>query len=310
MCPNVAEQSGDFLESFSAFEEGGLWEQNLKSLVEHEAYPILFRSDGYMYPLNSHADLLDINLRDNDLLVVGPHGEITPFAVLAFRQKFFETLGSSFFQFDAHHDSCDSKCPSFAATVLFEFLLGKKVNFSSHLARQDIGRFLSDLPDSEARKAFLDLCKTMRRDVETFIASMRGLFERIVPCIRPEGAAEPVKHRPVSPDAYLADGLETDKTSRACMSPSEFVSSSRSRFNFYSVDGDFAGVRREKKPDSVFENAMEQLLEAMSASAEVRNGQKSLYGVSLDKRYVADPVRFILQFLRKFYFPEIVGKTA
>lgn len=294
----------------SVFKESALSEEDLTNLVRREAYPILFRADGSMYPLEGHSDLLGFDLQDNDLIVVGPHGEIVPFAALAFRQRLFETLGAVFFQIDAHYDSYKSKNLNLPATILFEILLRRRINFSSHLARQDIEKFLADLPESEACSVFMDLCETMERDVETFIASVRELFENVVAFIRPEGRPDIVGRRAVSTDEYLADDFETDRSSIDTRSLSELVSTFRSRFNFYSVDGDFTGVKREKRPDDLFERAMAELIEAMVASAQNGDGQKSLYGVSLDKRYVADPVRFILQFLRKFYFPEIVEKRA
>lgn len=290
------------------------WEETLDCATEEAAYPLLFRSDGSLYQLNDHTDLLKFDLQENDLYVVGPHGEIVPFIALAFRQRLLQASGAKFFQIDAHYDGYKSRDPGALATILAEFIFRKNLCFYSDTTRKYIGKFLVAEEKSDIEKIFEELCSCIKDDLETFIASVRDLFSEVIAFIRPEGKLLTVSHRPSSFDDYIQDRFEVDRGNRTSMELFDVIEQYRGRFNFYSIDGDFTGVTREKNRikmggfsmESLFEVYMDYLLEGLTASVSDGDGSKSLYGVSLHKRFVKNPALFIKRLIKEFYLPCVI----
>lgn len=268
--------------------------------TERSANYVIFRTDFSVHGV-SISQLASFEFQPNDLVVVGPHGEIVPPVALAMRQGVLPQNDGRIMHFDAHYDN--SKTADIVRSAVADVLTGADENVDTSLEHLD---------------------ELIREDIETLYDALRLQFQTISACIisKCQLPSEARIHNNLSLDDYVA-------TRDICLDTTELSSLiAQTDAHLYSVDADISGLRNEfsqpflMPPDfqelldsayapaaeNRFSKCMDYLLSALAweverAKATSDAGRQKLYAVSLDRKWVAKPFQFMEQFLHRFYLP-------
>jgi hypothetical protein len=269
------------------------------SALKDKPEGILVRDDGGVHTLR-HTDLVDIQLRPNDLYIVGPHGEILPPIALAVRQNIARMDDGLCLHIDAHRDSCRTRNN------------GER-EFNSVRAAALITDFLEAPDEQSSRQAFHALVRYIKGDVAVFLHAMKNIIPNFSAFIRHECnyLNESKFYGPYDLDNYLCDQGVQVRNELFLQSVID-----QTRIAVYSIDADFCGTTLEGEKvasPSNFEMKMNFLITALGAQmrksrANRERGEQDqdpLYFLSIDPNWCKFWKRFLSRFLSHFYEPLI-----